>query len=47
MVSAGARQEQAVLLSKLGVLLVQEHRCAVAEQDCQETHQPIQKNAYA
>jgi hypothetical protein len=47
MASAGARQEQAVLLLNLGVLLVQEHRCAAAEQAYQETHQPIRKNAYA
>jgi hypothetical protein len=47
MVSVGVRLAQAASLSKPGVLLVQEHRCAAAEQAYQETHQHTQKNAYA
>ena len=47
MAFAGARQEQAVLLLKLGVLLVQEHRCAAVEQDYQAMHLHMLKNVYA
>jgi hypothetical protein len=47
MAFAGARPEQAVLSLNLGVLLVQEHRCAAVEQVYQEMPQPIQKNVYA
>jgi hypothetical protein len=47
MAFAGARQEQVALLLNLGVLLVQEHRCAAAEQDYQVMHLHIQKNVFA
>jgi hypothetical protein len=47
MAFAGAHQEQAVLLLNLGALLVQEHRCAAAEQVYQEMHLHIQKNVFA
>ena len=47
MVSAGVRLAQAASLSKHGALLVQEHRCAAAEQAYQEMRQDTQKNAYA
>jgi hypothetical protein len=47
MAFAGGRLEQAALLLKLGALLVQEHRCAAAEQAYQEMHQDIQRNVYA
>jgi hypothetical protein len=47
MVSAGVLLVQVALLSKPGVLLDQEHKCAAAEQAYQETLQDIQRNVYA
>jgi hypothetical protein len=47
MAFAGVRQVQVALLLKLGELLVQEHRCAAAEQDYQEMHLHTQRNVYA
>jgi hypothetical protein len=47
MASAGVRQAQAVLLLNLGELLVQEHRCAAAEQDYQAMLLHMLKNVFA
>jgi hypothetical protein len=47
MASAGAHRAQVALLLNLGVLLVQEHRCAAVVQAYQEMHLRTQKNVFA